>query len=385
MDKANRALACYLLEREIPIHVVGHSVDAELAKHPLATVHLAPRPGGIYSLGEPMLDLWGRSVARRVARRWPRAQVIVNGGNCIWPGINWAHYVHHAWRPQTNSAPPWYRIKSAATDMRARRRERAAFQKARLVITNSSYTRRHVVEYFQIDERRVQTIYLGSDPEWGPVNPEQRAACRRALQVSDSRLLAVFVGALALDHRKGFDVLFHAWRRLCANPNWDVTLLVAGTGSALPMWEAAVSQAGLAERVRLLGFSDRVKQILGAADLLISPVRYEAFGLNVQEAICRGVPAIVSAAAGVAELYSSELQPMLLPDPGDISDLVARLVAWRSNVERWKALFHPMGERLRSHTWHEMAEQFVSLVTLATEEAAQPHLFAAQTRSENAF
>ncbi len=67
----------------------------------------------------------------------------------------------------------------------------------------------------------------------------------------------------------------------------------------------------------MVGFTNRVSDILAAADVLVSPVRYESYGLNVQEAICCGVPAIVSRAAGVAERYPTELSDLLLPDPND--------------------------------------------------------------------
>ena len=37
--------------------------------------------------------------------------------------------------------------------------------------------------------------------------------------------------------------------------------------------------------------------------VLVSAPRHEAYGLNVQEAHCRGLPDLVSASAGVAERY----------------------------------------------------------------------------------
>ena len=39
---------------------------------------------------------------------------------------------------------------------------------------------------------------------------------------------------------------------------------------------------------------------------MVHPARYEAYGLGVHEAICRGLPAIVSAGAGIAELYPAD-------------------------------------------------------------------------------
>jgi glycosyltransferase involved in cell wall biosynthesis len=361
MDKANFALADYLLEREIPVHLVTHSVDPSLEKRPLATVHLVARPANSFFLGEFALAARGKKVARRILREHPLAQVVSNGGNCVWPGINWAHYVHRAWSGPKRG-PLAYRIKAALAANRALRTEQAAFQRARIIISNSKRTTNELVKYFGVDPHRVHTVYLGSDPAWGPISAQERAASRKLLQIGESRGLAVFVGALGYDDRKGFDVLFRAWQTLCSRPDWDVDLLVAGTGPAAPAWQAKVNQAGLEHRIRLLGFTDRVKNVLAAADLLVSPVRYESYGLNVQEAICRGVPAMVSAAAGVAEQYDPAFAPLLLPDPEDASGLVERLLAWRSSQEQWRTRFQPFGDRLRSRGWRDTAADFVSIV-----------------------
>jgi len=170
------------------------------------------------------------------------------------------------------------------------------------------------------------------------------------------------VGGLGYDDRKGFDVLFQAWQMLCARPDWDVDLMVAGSGPAAPAWQAKVNQAGLGHRIRLLGFTEQVKSVLAAADVLISPVRYESYGLNVQEAICRGVPAMVSASAGVAEQYDAGFEALLLPNPEDAAGLVERLLAWRSKQEEWRVRFRPFGDRLRSRSWRDTAADIVSIV-----------------------
>lgn len=360
MDKANLALADYLLERETPVHLVTHSVEPSLAKHPLATVHLVDRPGQSFFLGEFALAARGRKIARQVTRQYPLAKVVVNGGNCVWPGINWAHYVHHAWTG-SKRGPLAYRLKDAVAAARYRRTEKAAFQRAQLIISNSKRTTNELVKYFRVEPDRVHTVYLGSDPAWGPVSPEERAASRKLLQVAQSRKVAVFVGGLGYDDRKGFDVLFRAWQALSARPEWDVDLLVAGSGPAAQAWQAKAKQSGLEDRIRFLGFTDQVKSVLAAADLLVSPVRYESYGLNVQEAICRGVPAMVSASAGVAEQYDAAFAPLLVPDPADVSALVERLLAWRSNQEEWPGRFQPFGERLRSRSWRDTAVEFVSI------------------------
>lgn len=361
MDKANLALADYLLERETPVHLVTHSADPSLAKHSLATVHWVRRPAQSFFLGEFALAARGKKVARQITREHPAAKVVVNGGNCVWPGINWAHYVHHAWTGGKRG-PLAYRLKDAVAAARYRHTEKSAFLRARIIISNSKRTTRELVNYFRVDPGRVHTVYLGSDPGWGPISAEERAASRKLLQVDGSRKLAVFVGGLGYDDRKGFDLLFEAWRALSARPEWDVDLLVAGTGPAAPAWQEKVVAAGLEKRIRLLGFTDQVRSVLAAADLLVSPVRYESYGLNVQEAICRGVPAMVSASAGVAEQYGDAFAPLLIADPEKIDGIVERLLGWRSAAGEWRERFQPFGERLRSRTWRDTAADFVSIV-----------------------
>ena len=371
MDKANLALAEYLVEQNTPVHLVCHSVDSDFGQHPLVTVHHVSRPAGSFFLGKPLLDIRGRRVARTITKRWPPAQVVVNGDNCLWPGINWVHYVHHAWKPIQQEGPSWFQAKQNLGVSIARKREKTLAGLARVFITNSNRTSCDLIEHLGVRPELVHTVYLGAESEWGPVTREEKAASRRLFEMHERHPVAVFIGSLGFDNRKGFDVLMKAWARLCGDPQWDVDLTVAGDGN-LSMWRQEINRCGLSDRVRILGFTERVRDLLAASDVLVSPVRYEPYGLNVQEAICRGVPAIVSAGAGVAERYGPEFTPMLLPDPEDVADLVERLSRWRSNMEGWQTGFRKFGDALRAYGWRDMARQMVSIATQRAAIATKP-------------
>lgn len=371
MDKANAALASYLIEQNTPVHLVGHRVDRALGDHPLVTVHSAPRPAGAFLLGEWYLEKYGRKVAQQVTARWPEARVLVNGGNCRWADINWVHCVHHAWPRVDEGAPAWFRLKNRLAKTVAKRRERASLREARLVIANSERTRQDLIAHLNLDPERVKKVYLGTDAAWGQATAEERRAARAGLNVPAQIPLLVFVGALGHDRNKGFDTLLAAWRKLRAQTDWQARLIVAGGGQAVAEWRERIARAGLSEQIRLLGFSDRVAELLAAADLLVSPARYEAYGLNVREAICRGVPALVSGRAGVAEHYPPELAEMILPDAEDVDGLAGRLLQWRSKAAYWKDRFLPLADKLRSYTWADMARRIVAQAE-ASAGAAQP-------------
>lgn len=359
MDKANSALASYLLERGHAVHLVAHEIDSELSGHARARAHVVARPAGSVLLGEQRLSFAAMRVLRALRAQQPRARVVANGGNFVSPDINWVHAVHGAWPPTDAGAPLWFRVKNRLWHALACRREKNALRRARLVVANSERTRRDLIELVGVERERAHTVYLGG--ETAPATPRERADARRWLGVEEGRPLVLFAGALGHDHNKGFDTLWRAWRELSASPAWDALLIVAGGGRGLELWRARVADAGLEGRVRFLGFSERLDEVLAACDLLVSPARYEAYGLNVHEAVCRGVPAIVSRAAGVAERYPAALSEMLLRDPEDAADLFARLLRWRRSMQRWREEFAPLAFELGRRTWADVAADIVAL------------------------
>jgi glycosyltransferase involved in cell wall biosynthesis len=276
------------------------------------------------------------------------------------------HYLHAAFTPNLSNAPLWFRVKERLIGRWYRRIERQALNAARIILTNSNRTTADVIAHGQIPVERVHTVYYGADPSWSPPSPAEQAAGRALFGLSSDRPIIVFVGGFGYDNRKGFDTLLAAWQRVSRDSGWDAELVMAGGGRAAAALEAWVKQVGLTSRVRLIGFTNRVFDLLAAADLLVSPVRYEPYGLNVQEAICRGVPAIVSAVAGVAEEYSPDLADALLNDPDNPNELAERLRCWRADPAGWRNRFATLSERLRSRTWDDMAREIIQTVTRAT-------------------
>ena len=366
MDKANAELASYLLSQGASVHLVAHDVDRRFLEHPRAAVHLVRRPLGSFALGEFGLDRSGRAMARTLRRADPATRVVVNGGNCRVDDINWVHYVHHAWTDVDPAAPLWFKAKHRLFSARWRRSEKRALRASRMVIANSKRTQTDLLRHIHLPVERVRTIYLGSDANIGVPTDAERADARRWLRLEGARPAITFVGALGLDRRKGFDTLWKAWTTLCTRPEWDAVLIVAGSGADAASLSARAEQAGISDRVRLLGHTDRVQDVLAAVDLLVSPVRYEPYGLNVQEALCRGIPALVSRRAGVAERYPHDLSNMLLDDPDDVDELVDALARWRQHHEEWKARVAPLGQQLRAYGWQEMARTFVETVCRGT-------------------
>jgi glycosyltransferase involved in cell wall biosynthesis len=362
MDRANYELAWHLADRlGIAVHLVSHSVARPLATHTRITWHRVPKPLDSYTLAAPLLRQEGRRIAARLARQG--ARVIVNGGNCPWPDINWVHAVHAAWDNRDVHAPLWFRVRNRWNKCRARRAECRAVRMARIVLTNSAATRRQIIAHLGIPAGRVQIVYLGSAPEdFRPRGTQGRLEARQRFGWWHDRPMVAFIGALGHDRHKGFDVVFRAWTQLCQDPGWDVDLAVAGGGAEVELWQRQATSAGLTGRIQLLGFVKHVPDLLAAVDAVVSPVSYDAYGLAVHEALCHGLPAFVTRCAGVAERYPDNLADLLLNDPPTVDDLVQRLYRWRRDRAAYAARLIHFGTILRQHTWADMARQIVNII-----------------------
>ena len=359
MDRANFALADYLAKQGYQIHLVAYRVATELLDYSNITFHQVPKLLNSDFLSGSLLDRFGRFWAKRLEKNGTR--VIVNGGNCQWGDINWVHYVHAAYRSE-NRADLLRQIKGSLAHQTFLGDEKKALQFARLIIANSEKTKLDLMEKLSISANKIHVVYLGTDSDiFYPASVEERTQLRDHLNWEKNKPIMVFIGALG-DRRKGFDTLFTAWQQLCADPNWDANLVAIGRGAELPLWQQRTAQAGLESRIQFLGFRSDVPNILRAADCLVAPTRYEAYGLGVHEALCCGLPAIVSADAGVAERYPETLKDLLMSNPDDVEDLVLKLKKWRSHQEDYKSLVFSLSQELRSYTWDDMAKNILATI-----------------------
>jgi glycosyltransferase involved in cell wall biosynthesis len=351
MDRANHALASSLLRQGHEVTLVTHRAWPDLAESGARIVHVR-RPLGSHLLGAPLLASAGERAAKNAAAA---TRIVANGGNADTGDVAWVHYLHAAHTP--TAAGGWMRQQRVA---RAHAyfldRERASLPRARVVICNSRRTARDVQLAYNLPVDRLRVVYYGSDAvTFSPVSAAERALARRALGWGPQRV-ALFVGALG-DFRKGFDRLFEAWQIVSRDPEWDVALAVAGPGAELG-WTARAETEGLRD-VHFLGFRKDIADVMAASDVLVHPARYEAYGLGVHEAICRGLPAIVARDAGVAELYPQDLRDLLIDDVESAEEIADRLQRWRNAGAGLDTRVMAFSKTLRARTWESMAAELV--------------------------
>lgn len=166
-----------------------------------------------------------------------------------------------------------------------------------------------------------------SDERKGNAEPRVGLLCPGVLRVG-------FIGRL--HPKKNVDLLVRALSALPAN----VTLAVAGDGPERDRLHCLAEQLSVAHRIEWLGFveEDVKPAFFAGIDLLAMPSAYECFGVAVAEAMTAGVPVIVSAETGVANIVAQSGAGVIVATSVEsIVAMLGSLVAAPEKLSAWSS------------------------------------------------
>jgi len=139
------------------------------------------------------------------------------------------------------------------------------------------------------------------------------------------------VGAGRLVPQKRWDLLVSAVQRVTAAGH-DVHVTVAGEGPLGGELEALARRLGVADRVRFMGLSRDVPQLLAGASFLVLASDYEGCPNVVMEAMACGRAVVATEAGDVPYLVEDGVTGFVVR-PGDLDGLVARMTALARSPE----------------------------------------------------
>ncbi len=178
---------------------------------------------------------------------------------------------------------------------------RAAYRRAATVTFYSQGLLDRARE-LQLDRPGLTVVYPAVSPAFHPLSEEARQGVRRALGITESRLI---LNVKRLHELAGQTYLIQAMPAvLQAHP--DTRLIICGTGGLKATLEAQARALGVAERVTFAGLvpNDEVARYVAAADVFALPSLLEALPTVAVEALAAGTPVVSADHPGGVELHA---------------------------------------------------------------------------------
>jgi glycosyltransferase involved in cell wall biosynthesis len=214
--------------------------------------------------------------------------------------------------------------------------------RADAVICVSEATRSDLLEFYEVDPRKVFAVLSGPPPS--------RPAATMALDLPERYLLFVST----IEPRKNLDVLIEAFERV-KERGYPGDLVVAGKVG----WKSEGTIRRLAESrwrgsIRRLDYVDRAQLpwLYRRAEAFVLPSLYEGFGFPVLEAMAEGTPVIAADNSSLPEVGGDAA---LYVRTGDAADLAAALLRITSDATLREELRARSGPNLARFSWERAA------------------------------
>ena len=195
----------------------------------------------------------------------------------------------------------------------------------------------------------VEVIHHGVDLDlFSPQNRQRwRAGARARHAVTGDEMVYVYVG----DLRKGARRCILALARLATGR----LLLVSRSDDAA--YRRLAEGTGAGGRVLFAGATNEVEQAYAAADVLLLPTPYDAFGMVVTEAMACGLPVVVSREAGVCELIRHGENGLALNDATSVEELAGHMRMLDSDRGRAASLGMAARSSVEGLSWDRAAKR----------------------------
>lgn len=292
----------------------------------------------------------------------------VHGSNGLWQDVVTVHSIHKKWflyslgQLRRFSSPWWKKILNPIHYVTILIETiQYSFGLHRKIIVISKQEKKDLLTHFRLHADQVEVVPHGVNTrEFAPAeNSLVSRQVRSSLKLQDEDFVMVF--AAHEFRRKGLAIIMQAMARL---KDTAIHLLVIGQDDPVDFQKEAVD-LGIEGNTHFLGRQKNISTFYHAADAFVFPTSYEAFGLVITEAMSCGLPVIVPANAGAAELIHDGVDGLLLNRWDNVDQLVEKISLLRSDPKVRQSIGKAARRNTESYSWEQAArkteEVFLSL------------------------
>ena len=236
-----------------------------------------------------------------------------------------------------------------------------ALERASLILTDSAFVKRELMEVFSMPPDLIRPVTLGVEPLFHPrFAYETLPVLQRHGLTHGQYLLAVGT----LEPRKNLQLALRAFMQLPPQLRKRCPLVLVG----IKGWHTSVLEQQMAPlvsagEIHQLGYVSRedLATVVAGAQALVYPSVYEGFGLPPLEAMASGVPVIASNVSSIPEVVGDT---GILIDPQDVDGLTRAFEKLLTAPDVRQSMAQKALERSAMFTWTDCVSETVDAYRL---------------------
>lgn len=238
-----------------------------------------------------------------------------------------------------------------------------ALKKAVLIIVSSEFTKRDLVEKFNVPEQKIKVIYAGCEDNFKPArNPERISEIRKFASGGCPYLLHFSSG----DPRDNTEFLLDVFWQVKTAVPFELKLIIVGAGKE--------QMAHLCSKYQLNGsvvwrpyVSDQeIIELYQGASVYVDPSWYEGFGFQPLEAMATGIPVVASNRTAIPEIVG---EAGVLVDPASTRAFVESITGLLTNPALLESFKEAGLARAARFKWPETALRILESFETALRES----------------
>lgn len=231
--------------------------------------------------------------------------------------------------PVTATCHLWYVDEQAPLKMRIMiKLEQALYRRFPMVFAVSPAIRETLMAA-GVSEKKAHVVNNGIPLRISPVGDEaakQQVAVQFGVDVDD--ICVVSVGRLT--HQKSQKSIIDA-ASVLRNRGRHFKYLIAGEGELRDELQRQIAEKGLSDTVQLVGFTDRIVDLLSIAAVFVLPSRDEGMPISLLEAVACRIPIVATNVGAIESLIKDRISGLLIrtESPEDLAAAIEEMVDHR--------------------------------------------------------